>query len=168
MNKGLDKAIVYDWKSAQSMASNLEEAITDRIDYILNTIFKTFDNKLSYWYFDGADEGELGDLSKRMNDGEIDGICTEASKSSNGAMIIIDKFGVKWEFSGTIPTRWLYDNEFENELINGKIQYEEKEKIRKAKKKELAAAKKAEDAFLIEKAKKKLTKKELAAIRRQA
>jgi hypothetical protein len=166
MTKAITESTVSEWESLQRKAAKLEDTITERIDYILRAVFKTFGGDLHYWYFDGAGEGEVGDLSKWMDDNEISAIWTEAAKKTTSDMIIIDKFGNEWEYDSAIPTRWLYDNEFEVELHNGKLQYEEKEKARKAKQKELTAAKKAEDAALIEEAKKKLTKKELAALRR--
>lgn len=157
--------LVSEWEVARSKASELENQITERIDYILNVWFKTFGGSLKYWYFDGAGENEVGDLAKYMGDESIYGLFIECNPNSKNEMVIINKDGSEWGWESEIPTRWLFED-FENEIINGKKLYEERAANRKAKKKELTLAKKQEDATLIEEAKKKLSKKELAALRR--
>ncbi len=164
--KPITQKFVDEWYGVSTRAAKMEDEITERIDYILRTIFETFDGKLNYWYFDGAGEGEVGDLARWMNDEEISGIYTEAAKNCKSPMVIIDRFGDEWEYQGEFPTRWLFDSEFAIELHNGKLQYELKEKERKEKQKARSEAKKKQDARLVEEAKKKLSKEELAAIRR--
>ena len=162
----ITQKFIDEWREAYRRSAKMEDTITERIDYILRTIFETFGAKLDYWYFDGAAEGEVGDLARWMDDDEISGIYTEAIKEIKSPMVIIDKFGDEWEYQGEIPTRWLFDAEFAIELHNGKLQHELKEKERKEKQKERSAAKKKRDELLVEEAKKKLSKEELAAIRR--
>lgn len=167
MNKVITKQLVEQWKTVSQQAGVFEDQIVNRIDYIVKTIFKTFDQKLEYWYFYGAGEGEVGTL--RIND-DYFSVITELGRNRNRdydsqQMVILLKDGSEWGFDGSYPTRWLFED-FEKELIDGKKKFEEKEIARKLKQKEISAAKEQEDESLIEAAKKKLSKKELAAIRR--
>lgn len=167
MNEPLTPLLVKQWEIAEQQAGALKEQIVDRIDYIIKTIFKAFDKKFDYWYFYGAGEGEVGPLIINSNSFSV---ITELAKNRNGnydfnEMVILLKDGSEWELNDSIPSRWLFED-FEKELVDGKKKFEEKEAERKVKQKELSAAKKQEDKALIEAAKKKLSKKELAALRR--
>jgi len=162
--------LVKEAKDLATQASRLEEKIVERIHEIVTTWFRIFDVKLDTWYFHGAGEGEVGNLWPRFDDGHV-WIITELARNKDGRydsrdMAIIDKDGNEWGWDDSIPIRWLYDDNFEEEIIKGKAEFEKREVERKAKRKELAAAKKLEDEKLIEDAKKKLSKKELAALRR--
>lgn len=159
--KAISSEIVTQAKDLAAQAGKLEEIIINRIGYIIDTIFKTFKQKYDCWYFYGAGEGEVGDLWRHYCNNHIDIIIVGCSSE----MVIIDKNGDEWGFEDSIPTRWLFED-FEQELIDGKKKFEDKEAERKKKQKELSAAKKQEDKDLVEAAKKKLSKKELAAIRR--
>lgn len=167
MKTVVTKELVKQWKTVSLQAGALEDKIVDRIDYIIKTIFKTFDQKLEYWYFYGAGEGEVGRL---RIDGDSFSVITELARNRNGdynsqQMVILLKDGSEWGFDGEYPTRWLFE-EFEKELTDGKKKFEEQEIARKLKQKELSVAKNQKDQSLIESAKKKLSKKELAAILR--
>lgn len=161
----ITQKLIHDWKVASSEASSMEEEIIERIDHIVRAWFKAFNNELNYWYFDGAAEGEVGDLSKYMGADTIWCIWTELKKECPHDMAIIDKNGDVYVWESSIPTRWLFED-FEDEIINGKKLYEQKELERKAKIKTLSTQKKIEDRLLVEEAKKKLSKKELAALKR--
>jgi len=168
MKEPIKQNTVKEWKRIRSEAGALEEDIEQRITYIIRFWFEAFGSKLDTWYFDEAGEGEVGDLSRHMNDDEIDSIYVEMKSHSNqiGDEYIIDKFGHEYGWESSIPTRWLFEN-FEQEIIDGKKLYEEKEAARKLKQKEKSAQKKLKDKNLAEVAKSKLSKEELAALRRE-
>lgn len=167
MKEPITHNLVNEWQALKSKASALEDDIEQRIDYIIRFWFATFDAKLDTWYFVDANEGEVGNLSYHMNDEEISSIHVEM-KSGNfkDDEYIIDKFGNEWGWESSIPTRWLFEN-FEQEIIGGKKLFEEKEIARKAKQKEKSAQKKLKDKALADAAKSKLSKEELAALRRE-
>jgi hypothetical protein len=165
----ITQKLIDNWQLAANESSSMEGEITNRIDYIIRTIFDTFNKKLDTWYFDGAGEGDVGDLLRHYDENEIN-IITELSRNKEGVydsieMVIIDKEGSEWGFDSSIPTRWLFED-FEQELIDGKKLFEEQKAERKKNKKELSAKKKLEDQALATAAKAKLSKKELAALRR--
>ena len=160
--KTLTPELVAEAEDLVSRAGKLEEKITDRIHYIMTSIFKLFGKKSAYWYFYGAGEGEVGPLWAHY-DKEMIGVVIDDCPGES--MVILLKDGSEWGFDDGIPTRWLFED-FEEELTQGKKNYEEREITRKAAQKELAANKKLEDKKLIEGAKKKLSKKELEALRR--
>jgi len=158
--------VVSQWEAARHEYKKLEDQILDRIDYILNTWFSIYGAKLEYWYFDGAAEGEVGDLHRFMNTDSIWSFYVETKNYPDNDMVFIDKDGDEYSWQSEIPTRWLYDDSFEEEIIKGKAEYERREEERLAKKKQKTANKKAQDEKLVEEAKKKLSKEELAALRR--
>lgn len=157
--------LIVNWQEAHAKASKFEDQIIDRIDYILNTWFEVFGSKLDYWYFDGADEGEVGNLSRYFDNNSISGFYVEVNKCPN-EMIIIDKDGHEWGWESEIPTRWLFEDGVKEEIVNGKAEYERRERERKEKKKQSAANRKAKDEQLAAEAMKKLSKEELAALKR--
>lgn len=159
------KTLMNAWEVSRSATSKYEEIINDRIDYILRFWFEAFGGKLNYWWFEGADEGEVGDLYRHMNKTSINEIWVDCVNNSKEDMIILDKNGLEYEWQNEIPTRWLYED-FESEIIKGKQDFINRELERKNKKKELSAKQKAEDEALAQAAKSKLSKKELAALRR--
>lgn len=162
----LEFKIFEQWTAANEQASRLEDIITSRITYIVHTLFNQFNMKLDTWYFSDAGEGQVGSLSDHCRGDEIDSIEVELNRDFVYLDInIIDRFGNEWMWENMIPRRWLFED-FEKEIADGKIKYLEKEVARKAKQKELSKKKKAEDALLIEKAKQKLSAKELAALKR--
>lgn len=147
----------------------LEEKITNRMTYALNFLFAAFDRKLDTWYFPDASEGGMGDMWHHFSDQSISVIteidCRDRTKLGYPTFVIIDKDGDEWEFDGEFPTRWLFED-FENEIIEGKKKFEEKENLRKLKDKEKRQQQKEEDKKLAAEAKLKLSKRELAALRR--
>jgi len=164
----ITQGLITDWEITTKKASAYEAVIIARLDYIIRTVFKTFERKLETWYFSDAGEGGMGNFTYDVP--EIYMVMETARNRQGGYdnnedMFIIDKDGGEYGFDGSVPTRWLFED-FEKELVDGKKKFEEKEIERKLKQKELSTAKKQEDKALIEAAKKKLSKKELAAIRR--
>ena len=128
-------------------------------------LYKTFDGELDYWYFNGAGEGEVGDLSKYIGDIEIYGFVFESVKDPD-EIEITDKYGKYFclHDGNRIPTRWLCED-FEQEVLDGIKSFKKQEAERLTKKKELDDKKKAKKQLLAESAKKKLTKEELAALK---
>lgn len=159
-------SLVSNWEASRSSYKKLEDTILDRIDYILNTWFSIFGAKLEYWYFEGAAEGEVGDLHRFMSSDSIWNFHTEVKNYPDNDMIFIDRDGDEYVWQSEIPTRWLYDDNFEEEIKKGKEEFEKREVERLAKKKQKSAEKKAKDDLLAQQAKQKLSKEELAALRR--
>jgi hypothetical protein len=162
--------VIKQWEKLATEAGKLEEKITDRMNYILHSLFEMYGAKLDTWYFDGAGEGEMGELSRYLRDDEIYGIVTELYtrdrfRDKQVDIIFIDKNDHECSYEGAIPTRWLFED-FETEVLEGKKKYEEKEAARKLQAKENLKKQKEEDKKLAEVAKAKLSKKELAALRR--
>lgn len=167
-NSPIAPQLLADWKKLYSETSKLENQICNRIDYIVKTVFKTFGAKLSTWYFYGAEEGEMGDLNRALYT-DYFSVITELVRDRNGNynhidMVILLKDGSEWGFEGEYPTRWLFED-FEEELIEGKKKYQEKVQEEKNKKKEKDLLKKQKNELLVEKAKAKLTKEELKALK---
>lgn len=152
-------------KEAEALAIRsglLEEQIVDRINYIMQSIFKLFSKKNAYWYFYGAGEGEVGNLWAHYDQYHIDVVIDECPGES---MVILLKDGTEWGFDDSIPTRWLFED-FETELTEGKKKYKELEETRKNTDKTKRLYQKEQDKKLAQVAKGKLTKKELAALKR--
>lgn len=152
-------------KEAEALAiqsGRLEEQIVDRINYIMESIFSLFSKKSAYWYFYGAGEGEVGNLWANYNQSHIDMVIDECPGES---MVVLLKDGTEWGFDDSIPTRWLFED-FETELTEGKKKYKELEEDRKNTDKAKRLYQKEQNKKLAQVAKSKLTKKELAALKR--
>jgi len=121
-----------------------KETIVGRIHYILEFLFKSFnaEGDLQTWYFDGADEGEMGELV--FDDDYIHNIILCAPADIQDSIKLILKDGSEFSLDGTLPTRWLTED-FEDEVIQGIEKYKQHEankaKVKEAKK----AAKKLQD-----------------------
>ena len=156
--------LVFNYQLKRTECDELEAQIIYRIDYILNFIFDLESSKLNYWYFDGAQEGEIGNLNLSCDNktiySTIDSIVTDSvEKKKNYSYILKD--GKRWEYEGTLPSRWLFED-FEEELIEGKEKYELLEIERKQKTKQISE----KNNMLVEQAKAKLSKEELAALKK--
>lgn len=154
--------LVLQWQQSNSETAKLEDEIINRIDYILHVWFAAFNTKLEYWYFEGANEGEVGSIN--IDSDTIWGFHIKVNNYPDD-MSIIDKNGMEYSWQSEIPVRWLYDDSFEEEIIKGKKEYEQKSQERAAKRKQKADLKKIKNEKLIEQAKSKLSKEELAALK---
>ena len=142
-------------QSLNKEVNQLESQIINRIDYIITFLFEGKDCR---WWFEGAEEGEIGDIWRRYHAHEIWITTDPAPKIS-----FIDKNGNDWEFEGSIPDRWLFED-FENEIIEGKKLFQERKAKRNIERLQLEEQNKKEKKQLIESVKKKLTKQELKAL----
>ena len=159
---------VNNWKALSTQVGEYEDEIVARIDYIIRMVFKVFDKKdTDYWWaFYGAEEGSVGELYRGLSDDSIL-VEIELRSDDNTKMIIILNDGSEWSFNGSggiFPRRWLHED-FMQELIDGKRLYEKAEAERRRKRKEKGVSAKLANKAL-EMAKSKLSKKELAALRR--
>lgn len=156
--------LVFNCQLKRAECNELEAQIINRIDYILNFIFDLESSKLNYWYFDGAQEGAVGNLNLSYDNktiySTIDSIVTDSVKKKKNYSYIL-KDGKQWEYEGTLPSRWLFED-FEEELIEGKKKYELLEVERKQKKNQISE----KNNMLVEQAKAKLSKEELAALKK--
>lgn len=168
-SKAIDPEIVEQYKKLMQQASVSENEISDRIHFVIEAILKVFDNQLDHWYFEDAPEGEIGDVLRNIHADYIGDLCIYPKKMSKfdaTDLTFIDRDGIETDVRYQFPTRWLFDDSFEKELIEGKAKFEQREAEIKAKQKEKTAAQKAEDKKLVSEIKKKLSSKELAALRR--
>jgi hypothetical protein len=168
MKQPITNELFKEWKFAVNRTAELSEILEERITFILQRLTAIFGGELDTWYFDEAEENEVGNLSHHLDSNSIDELHLEYKRNitcGRNGMVIIDKFGKEYGCGYEIPTRWLFED-FEQEIINGKKLYEEREADNKAKKKAASEKKKLEDQSLAAAAKKKLSKEELAALRR--
>lgn len=132
----------------------IDSQIVGRIDYILNFWFKAFNNKIMSWSFSGRQEGESYSYQHVRKDALSDIIVF--ADYNDDLMQIILKDGKTYSWEAQILTRWLFEDSFEEEILNGKKLMEKKN----AKLIQSAVDKEG----LIKSAKKKLTKDELKAL----
>jgi len=168
MKTPITNEVFKEWQHAVDRAAELSEILEERITFILQRLTSIFGGVLDTWYFDGAEENEVGNLLNHLDSKSIDELCLEYKQDTDcgrNGMVIIDKFGKEYGCGWEIPTRWLFED-FEKEIIDGKKLYEEREEDKKSKKKAMLEKKKAEHRVLFESAAAKLSKKELAALRR--
>lgn len=137
-------------KQMAKEVDNSKSIIADRITYILKVLYNTFGMRLKYWYFEGAEEEDIGNLWRYLKNDYIDHLVVCVHEANDAEIAIIDKYGNEWEFDCCLPTRWLFED-FERELIDGAKKYEELN---------------SEDRKLANIAKSKLTKEELEALRK--
>jgi hypothetical protein len=173
--KAITRELVSKWQELYKEACAYEEQIISRIDYILKTWFKIYGYTLENWYFYGAEEGEVGDLYRNMyeyddDDSTINNFyIDEASCGNDIDMIFIDKDNNKVCWENSIPTRWLYED-FEKEIRDGKKKYEDqleaKKKAKQIRSEKKKASKKALKDLVLQSMKDKLSKKDIATIKR--
>ncbi len=161
----LSKNDIKEWHSAEEQAHLYKEKIIDRIDYILRYMFGLCGAVMKTWYFTDATEGELGTLRVELGSDKIYDIFVEldSSKPKPVVNLIID--GKEWKFDTSILTRWLFED-FETEMFQGAADYihlQEKKKNALKPKPSLADTK---TQLLVKSAKAKLSKAELAALKK--
>lgn len=148
----------------------LEGTLKDRLEYIFKQVFKTFGDSFTYWYVDGAEEGQLGDISKIVRYGDITmdyvifgskGGSRRDERSCPEYVIMLD--GGEWGLNDSLPKRWLFEN-FETELEEGKKAYIQKQAEEKKTAAEKLLQSKKNKQELIKSAKEKLSKAERKAL----
>jgi len=160
--KKIDKKALDFWLNYNDP---MEEEVIDRISYVVQKICDVFEAELNTWFFDDAEEGEVGSVKNHINSTEVYDYVIDIDNQNNIHFIILDKDGKKLDISDQFPRRWLHED-FEKELIEGKSSFLKTEQERKEKQKLSREIKKANDLKMLEKAKKKLSKEELAALKR--
>lgn len=152
----LQRTIISELENAQRTIGALETTITNRIDYIIRQVHKTLKIKLHAWYCD--DEYNLSIDSKTIDCESIE----SNIRSRKPIATIITNDGSEWNFDRDgIPTRWLFED-FEKELRRGKEMYDERAQIQKAD----ALIKSSKEQALVNRAKTKLSKAELKALKK--
>ena len=157
----INKELLANADKLRTELSVLEDKITDRIDYILGYCF----GKIDTWYFDGAEEGSIGDLWENIKYNMIEGIIIYRKgerfpERTEKELVIIDAYENEINLYDSFPKRWLLSEGFEKEVDEGKIKYEKKQLEKKNKQIE----KKDKTKSLAKSAAEKLSKDELAAI----
>lgn len=166
MKEKIAKETFAKWQDLNNQAGALEGGIIDRVDYIIHKIFAVFNNELDWWDFPGdGDRCEGGRLSDAIRHDDDIFCFTAETREYLKEKVILLKDGSEWGFDNEFPTRWLFED-FEEELIEGKKKFEEV-KIERAKQALLKKkTKKEKDKILVEQAKAKLSKEELAALKK--
>ena len=156
-------------KELRNKLNLLEGEIIDRLNYIIYTMFSMWGINFDTWYFEGAEEGEVGNLWRNYASDEISGLVLDFDRHeeeyNSGSITIIDKDGDEWQFYNSIPTRWLFEP-FEGELAKGKELFFQQEIARKEALKTKRAKQKEKDLKLAEAAKAKLSPEEIAALKK--
>jgi len=157
----ISKNLYNQWKEANDLVVKLEEDIIARIDYIIKSVFNIFGQKLITWYFEKDDMP----LSHSIDGFYISEITTEVSMSEpRKDMVIFLKGGFTCDLRHEFPTYWLFEN-FEEEVINGRKQYEEMQSKKKAAAQNDIAKQQIEDE-IIKSIEVKLSKDEWDALKR--
>lgn len=166
----ISQELIEQWEEARNAAGQLEEQILVRVEYVLRVWYAAFGGTLDNWYFYGAEESSVGDLSRNMTEECVSNLCTSATPhpkgngDHDGSMIIMLE-GAEWEWQQEFPTRWLFED-CEHEIIEGKKLFEEQQARKKKSAAEKRSEKKAKDEALAQTAKAKLSKEELQALKR--
>lgn len=114
-----EKMEVY--RSAESIFNREKQVILDEIDRVFSVIAKFFGGKVEYWWFDGAAEGQVGEIDM-CGDGSIS-FCEVRGKIK----------GNMEDYLNPLPGEFLY---MTNEEIIASLQKDkEEEDARKIKKK---------------------------------
>lgn len=138
----IDPMMIPAWQTMLKGVGKFETIIEERLTYILKTIHLTFGSKLDYWYFDGAEEGQLGDLARHFDTSSIGSLIVSPSLKGDPTILLND--GSEWGLEESIPTRWLFEA-FEEELKEGLVKYlaaEEQKKLLKLEKQQKREEKK--------------------------
>lgn len=163
--KPIPKNSIDQWEKQYFLTAKLEREIKDRIYYIISVWVQAFGGKLIDWHF--SDTGRNDDFINKIDDRFIHsiGIITNPQpKNNNGHhMVIIDKNGDEYWWEYKIPIRWLFEDCAE-EIIKGKALYEEN--LNKKPVKSAKEVLKEKNEALIAQAKSKLSKEELAALKK--
>lgn len=160
MSEPLKKENIEKYLEASKIYEEEKGNIIDRIDDIIKTIYKYFKTSYHYWYFDGAEEGEVGNFSEySLEKGNTIDFIIEFSKQGNHEIFQF--------YKDSFPSDFLYMTEKEiiDYLDKDKKQHDdnkikEKEKLEKNKLKKEELKKKA-----LNKAKKVLSKDEIEALK---
>jgi hypothetical protein len=160
----IDITDVANYNKLRAAANTIENNIADRIEYVLKKIYEVYGGSFDTWYFDGAAEGEVGDIHGAISSDYVSGFVFYGRKGPRPmGSILHDETEVNLEYD--FPTRWLYE-EFEDELAEGKQKFLDKS-IKDQKAAQINRdAKKLRDEQILDIAKKKFSKEELAALKR--
>lgn len=161
----LSKSDIKEWHLAEEQAYMHKTKIIERIDYILRYMFGLYGVVMKTWYFADAKEGDFGTLRVELGSDNIYDIFVELAPNKIKPVINFIISGKEWKFDTSILTRWLFED-FETEMFQGAadyIQLQEKKKNALKPKPGLADTK---TQLLAKSAKAKLTKAELAALKK--
>jgi len=155
MSEMLSKEELLEYKNLIKSKYIIEEKIVDRIGNILSYILCLFDYDITVnWYFDGAKEGEMGEVEISYEKGK------PAFISNIIITNVIDKkdFFYFWQYflNETIPVNYLYSDEYKEELEAYVKKFEDDKKKKKDKQKEYYKIKKEIDLELKKERKNKL------------
>lgn len=158
----ISKNVINEWEAASLVTLKLENTINNRVSYIISQIELIFNFDLDYWDYPTHTDDADGDIGLGLGD---ENIIRYSLIGRHPNLVIILKDGTEWGLEDECPRRWLFED-FEEELANGKILYEQKLILKKQKESEKRKSKKEEDKVLAAAAKAKLSAKELAALKR--
>ncbi len=145
-----------------SLQGEVQGLVIDRVDYIIGKIAEVFKSEVEWWsYPNSTKENSMGNLNDAYNDDcfQFEG---SFNKDIKDWVIILDE-GEECDLNCSFPIRWLYEN-FEEELINGKKELEQKLAKQKKDKVKKTLLKHSAKKKLLESAKSKLTEEERKAL----
>jgi len=157
----LTKKDIKLYKDRWDALGKSEKIVVDRIDKIIHLIGKVFKRKWGtsdYWYFDGAQEGQLGDIPSAVHEPSDD----EFADGIEFISTYCDMDTDVWDYSYSFPRKFLFmDDKKIEQQIRGEIKAtEEAQKAAKLKREQ----KKKEYKELKEKVLKKLSQAEKKAL----
>ena len=152
-------------KAAYNAYTYHAEVIQDRVNYILRKTAEIFGGKIEWWdWSNGAGEADGHFEPSFLRDKCINVDGETKGGGDDGDWVAILKNDEEWELRLEFPIRWLTED-FEQELIAGIEKYKDKKLKRKETEKQKKLAREINKQKLVNAAKAKLTKEELAAIK---
>lgn len=137
--------------------------MSDRVDYILKYIFGCRTMRWWNWTYESYDNRcNMPIISDGFVDFYVD-FCRDKYVCSK---FIVDKDGKIVDIHNKIPLRWLWED-FEKEYDDGIVKYDEQRRKNIEKEKKRLKQKVDMERGTVEKAKRKLSRKELIAIKRK-
>jgi hypothetical protein len=108
----LDRGIFRDWEIANHFAATFDERVNSRITEILDIVHAVFgENTDDYnWYFDGAEEGQMGTIHLPDDDeSQISYVYENENKYSKKKFLET----TEWDYTLGIPKKFLFMNDDE-------------------------------------------------------
>lgn len=113
-------------KELSSKIYAIEQKLIARVDYILKFWLGKFDCEIDTWFFDDAEEGEMGSVFKNMDDQNIHSFTLQVLDGKKIKHLqYVDGNGEIHVWNGQIPKKWLFQG-FEHEVTSGKYLYDKR------------------------------------------
>lgn len=140
----------------------MQGKLSDRMNYIVKTIFRTCGGKLEWWDWKNDDPNYRSEIVQ-PDINEFYGFIKYYSVGSLKNDMIIAKDGQEMIIRDEVPIRWLWED-FEEELTNGLAEKKRREELRKEHGEQKALEKKEKNKELRKQAMSKLSPEEMSAL----